>query len=377
MGKELIFRANRKELCREAAPLQRVISSRCIMPVLGCILCRVENGKAHLRATDIDRFIKNSVVAEEGAAAETAMLIPANIIRVLEKNGGETVEFFAPSKNDKRFEVVSGRFKAAFPPLPAEDFPEEPGQEGEAAYFSIQEAEVFLSHLAACTLAVDPGKQMAILRGVRIFGENRRIFLAATEGHIVIECEMNSEALEADFQGGVLPRADAEIAAAVFRGKRSIDVAAGERFFVFRSGDLSVQSKALDGNFPNYRQVIPGNARFRVAVDPEELCSAMAATTFVHSGGKEMPICRFDFIQDGVKVSASGFSGECAEVQVASSGDVPDCSMAFNAGYLGVAGKIFSGKVEIRINGAEKPVLIETPTRRLVVMPIRNKAVGK
>jgi DNA polymerase-3 subunit beta len=163
--------------------------------------------------------------------------------------------------------------------------------------------------------------------------------------------------------------------AAAGQEKGEVELVIGESQVVFRVGTLRLTSRLIDGEFPNYRQLLPEPADNRLTAGRQELLEAVRRVGLL---ARESSPVRFELNALGVRLtSASPDLGEAVEA-VEAKYEGEEITAAFNPGYLGDGLSVaVSDRVSLELRDGLKPALVRgegDDSFTYLVMPVRLPA---
>lgn len=251
-------------------PVLRVVSPRATLPVLGGV--RVESAKDGVRfsSSDLEVFMtvgaKDVACDQEGAVVVPGRLLgeilrslPAGNVTVAEANGEVT--------------VTGGTSEFSVTPLSAVDFPEAPKLEGAAE--CVVEAKGLERALQRVVRAASADEGRPILTGVLWSVEGGSLKLAATDSYRLAVGELGVKEESSEATAIIPARALGEVARQLQGVEGLCSVALGGAQAHFGVGDFSLTTRLIEGEFPNYRQLIPEGYQNRLSVSTDELASAV------------------------------------------------------------------------------------------------------
>lgn len=348
--------------------VNKAVSSRTSIQVLSGVLIDARDDGIVLSATDMEMSIRaplvgrveepGSLVVPARIASDIARSLPGGDV-VLEQRSGETqVEIRAA---ESLFDLHS---------LPAVDFPQLPTFAGER--FTVGRA-AFIETVDRVASSASRDETRPVLTGVLVHLSRHLVRMVATDSYrlSVKETPLDSS-VTGTFEAIVPARTLLElsrIASGV--ADDSLVVLPGENQMLFEVGGVSLISRVIDGQFPNYRQLIPETFDYEVAVDRDELLEAVRRVGLLAQ--KNAPL-RLHFSMNTLTVSAEsqdvGRAHEAMPIQY--SGD--ELSIGFNPEFLeaGVAA-VKESPVYLRFISPLRPGLIKGAGDDFLylVMPIR------
>ena len=367
---------DRSALVDKLAILARGVSTRSALPVLSGILLQASEGRLDLFSTDMELSIKASLAT--AIEREGEIVVPARLFADVVRNlPGEQVAIEA---GEAAVKVSAGRAEFSLNAWSASDFPQ-------TSTFDTSEAFAmgrgpFVETLTKAGRAASRDETRPILTGVLMTILGDTLKMVATDSYRLAVKETKLErALETEVHAIVPVRALGEVARlAAAMGDGDIEVAIGENQALFKlsdpTGDVWIASRLIDGQFPNYQQVLPKEHATRAIVDREELLRAVRPAALLtrestkivklHVGGEGIA---------GIQVTAvSDLGDHQSEVDATVEGD--GTTVAFNAGYLtDVLQNVAADEFAIELNGPLSPGVFKPADGRdyiHVVMPVRT-----
>ena len=215
-----------------------------------------------------------------------------------------------------------------------------------------------------------------MLTGVLFQVKGTELTLAATDGHRLAVRKLSaSKADDIDASLIVPARALGELARALRGEGQNLEVIvskAGNQVF-FRAGSSEVNSRLIDGNYPNYSQVVPTKSSTVVLSSTAELIQTVRAVSLFAKDSAN--VIRFRATGSGLNLSATTNEVGDSQAEIEASIDGAEIQIAFNARYvLDALSVIGEDKVEMQFNGPLSPGLIRLPGKDdyvYVIMPVR------
>jgi DNA polymerase III subunit beta len=264
-GAALKITCPRDELIRQLAIVSRAASTRTTVQVLAGILLRAEGGRLHLAATDMELSLRTSLdaaVDTEGAVVvpgkllvDLARLLPGDDVSVEHRQGEGVVE------------IVSGSATYRIHTYNAEDFPRLPEAVGEMATI---DGEALLATATKVSRAASRDESRPVLTGILVRFEGENLIMAATDSYrlAVKETSMSTPGPELD---AIVPaRALLELAR-VAQGASELQLGVQENQVLFATDGVLLTTRRIEGQFPNYRQLLPESFEHELALPREEV----------------------------------------------------------------------------------------------------------
>src|SRR5450759_2618713 len=288
-------------LVDKLAILARGVSTRSALPVLSGILFQASEGRLDLFSTDMELSIKASLAT--AIEREGEIVVPARLFTDVVRNlpGGEVVI----EAGEAAVKVTAGRAEFSLNAWSA-------GSRSPTSTFDTSEAfamgrEPFVETLTKVGRAASRDETRPILTGVlmTIFGDTLK--MVATDSYRLAVKETKLErALETEVQAIVPVKALSEVARlAAAMGAGDIEVAIGENQALFKladpAGDVWIASRLVDGQFPNYKQLLPEAFDHEVILDRDAFMAAARRVSLLAQ--KNAPL-RLSFAENKLTLKA-------------------------------------------------------------------------
>ena len=362
------FRCDRDALSEALQTVQRGVSSRPGIPALtGVLLDGTAEGRLTMTTTDLEvsaRLTIDVQVSEPGVA-----LIPARLL-------ADTVKSLSDSPVDVETDQSQARIRCAayegsLRLLPAEDFPglQEPGGTLVEA-----EAGAFAEAVSQVARAASRDEARPVLTGVLVEVSREGCVLVATDSYRLAVRDLVASA-DGEAKAIVPERAFSEAGrAASGDEKGEVEILVDDAQVSFRAGGLTLTSRLIEGEFPNYRQLLPDTHESRLTVSRQQLLDAVRRVGLL---ARDTTPVRLEFNALGVKLSSSSPDlGQAVEtVEARYEGD--DLTVAFNPQYLidGLTAAV-GESVRLDVRDGLKPGVVhgENDGFTYLVMPVRLPA---
>ncbi|HEX6230510.1 MAG TPA: DNA polymerase III subunit beta [Actinomycetota bacterium] len=359
------FRCDRDALSEALQTVMRGVSSRPGIPALtGVLMEAAAEGSLTLTTTDLEVSARLTVevqVTEDGAA-----LVPARLLAETVKSLSDApVEFDADQAQAR---IRCAAYEGALRLLPAEDFPALQPPSGTRV---VVEGPRFAAAVGQVARAASRDEARPVLTGVLVEVSREGVTLVATDSYRLAVRELVATA--AGESKEIVPeRALSEAgraAQAVEKGE--VELFVDESQVSFHVGQLTLTSRLIEGEFPNYRQLLPEEYGNRLSVSRQQLLDA------VHRVGllaRDTSPVRLEFNALGVKLSSSSPDLGQAVEAVEARYEGEDLTAAFNPHYLADGLAAATGDtVRLEVRDGLKPGVVrgESDEFTYLVMPVR------
>lgn len=363
------FTCDTKQLSEAVQGVSRAVSTTSAVPVLQGILLKAEGFKLEMTGYDLEMAITTSVQANVTEPGE--MVLPAKLLGDMLRSLSSE-ETTVEGEENLGVHIKGGITEYDMIGMSAADFPELPAPGADLA-FEIDAAE--LAGMIGMTLyavssddkkpahtgelfAIEPGEvTLVALDGFR---------LAITRHPVVTDREINI----------VVPaKTAAEAARLMGDSGEAIRVDANRRYVVFSGGNYTVMSRLIEGEFLNYKTVLPEGYKTRVVVDVPKFEKSIERSSVIITERLKNPL-RITFSEDGIDIRCQTPLGRVSD-QLEAEVEGEKVEIGFNYRYLLDALRN-SGcdRVVLELSGPLSPVKIlpaEGDDFLFLVLPVRFK----
>jgi DNA polymerase III subunit beta len=366
VGSSMKVLCRRDEFAEKVALVSRAVSTRTAVQVLLGVLLRAEGGRLHLAATDMEVSLRASLEAEiedEGAVVvpgrllvDLARLLPAGELE-LEHRAEEGV-----------VRVESGSASYRLHSYGIEDFPRLP--DVDAAAISAVQPAALLETIAQVSRSASRDESRPVLTGILVRFDDGKLVMAATDSYRLSVRETAVSGGPADLEAIVPARALSELAR-IAAGVDTIELAVQENQIAFRAGDTTLTTRRIDGQFPNYKQLVPEAFEHEVRLPRVELLDVIRRTAVIAQRNSPVQL-RFAEGELAVSVRAQDVGEARESLPVPWAGE--PLEIGFNPAFLADGlESIGSDEVVFKLISSLRPAVLtgESPDFTYLIMPIR------
>jgi DNA polymerase-3 subunit beta len=369
---------------KKLALVSRGVSARSTIQLLGGILLEAEEGSMRLSATDMEVSIQTVAAAE--VEEEGRVVIPARIFNDVVRSlpSGELALSHDRSEGVVRLSARENEYRIRA--YAAEDFPQLPKFD-EAAAFKMS-GDALVETVEKVSRSYSRDETRPVLTGILISFEESRVRMVTTDSY---RLSIKETELATTFDGAreaIIPARAMQEVSRIYASsdEERVEVLLSENQALFRIGDVLFGTRLIEGNFPEYKRLLPNAFEREIPVQREGLIDTLRRVNlFAQRQTPPVPV-NLDFSEGAVEVTVrNGEVGEARERLPAGSED--EFHISFNPTYLldGVSA-VDSEKVLFRLNESLKPGLIvpggsddegsdgEEPDFLYLIMPMRDPA---
>lgn len=368
------FTCNSKDIASAVTAASKVVNAHTTMPILSNVLLTAKSGRVSVRATDLELTLENGFpakVSEEGSCTVQARLFSGYLANLpaadLEMTGTAS-----------RATLKCERSNYEFFALPPDEYP--PLPEGRLGDQFRVDAKAFREAIGAVTFAASSEEARgAVLMGTLLELEGSTLTMVATDGYRLARFELGlSEPVKSGARLIVPARALAEVMRVATAGVIEATVLGGQaNQLVFNTGDVKVIARLVDGQYPNYQQVIPKEFDRKVTASTPRLLSSLRRAEVVAGDRASMVKLAAEGTSLVITASSDTAGNAYEELDVERSGE--PITIAFNAKYLAeILNHIDAETVSLEFVGPLQPTAIRPKAgdrveRQLyILMPLRQ-----
>ncbi len=359
------FKTKKQNLINGIQVVQNIVTTKAALPILSNILLEVKEGKLRLIATDLDIGISCVIPVDIQEAG--AITLPAKRFSdIIKELSGEDVTISSKKNNLVVIETGSCQFKIMG--LPAEEFPKLPEFKDKEVVQLEQENLKRMLTLTAFAVSIDETRY--ILNGILFKISKNTMELVATDGKRLALIEKKlKQGVEKDIQI-IVPLKTIHELNRNLQDEGELSVIVGTNQAMFELGGVIIISRLIEGEFPDYRQVIPASSDNKIKIDREEFLLAVKRAALLST--PDYQAVKLEVFKNKLVLSKSTPDiGESHE-EVAMEYAGKELVIGFNPTYLIDALKNMSeAAIEFEITDTEKPGVIRLPGYVYIVLPMR------
>lgn len=333
------FKINQDHFVTGLQQVLNVVGSRAAMPILSNVLIQAEADNISLTTTNLDLGIRCQIKAEVEVPGGITLPVRklATIVRSLPNK-----EIKVESGEGKQVHIASGGSNFKMMGMAAEEFPSLPTFENQHV-FNLPQKDL-LDMLKRVSYAQSTDENRYILNSVYFNFATDQLTLVATDGRRLAVTSREQAVADSDTGHLILPaKTITELERLLDQGE-NVQIAFSDRQAAFKiqtgkdsdssgmGSSIYLVSKIVEGNYPNYQQVIPKETEHRIKVDRELLLECVQRATLVTSD-RSNSIC-ISVEENLLEISASSVEYGEARESIAIQYEGPKVSISFNPHYL-------------------------------------------
>lgn len=359
-----------ENLSKALSVVGRVASSKTQLPILSNILLRTDGNRLLVAATNLEIATTQHIGAK--IVKPGALTIPARLVSEFVSSLPKgTVELKVEHDHLK---IVSGSYSSVINGVVADDFPELPTiDETSSIQYSLK-AEDFKQAVSQTIITSSNDATRPVLTGVYWHSHEGQLYLAATDGYRLSERRLVETTSEV---AAIVPTSSLqEVLRTISDTTDEVEVLFDETQVRFRAGETEITSRLIDGNFPDYRQLIPATSETTVTLNKSDFVRiTKIAGLFARESGGSVTLTA-----DSEKktMSMHSVASELGENTSEATADVSnDGQVTLNSRYLTEAlGVVDGDTVVFRFSGKLAPCVLSAVTKDMnyqhIIMPLKS-----
>lgn len=378
------FVCAQNEFNSQIALVSRVVSSRPSRPVLGNILLTADADTQMLTLIGFDETIGIETSFAAQIEASGSLTLPAKLLSdIVSRLPAEDIAV-EESEDEPTVTITSSSGEYQVRGLSAEDYPALPTvEDGEAAELS---AESLLEGLRGSLFATSADETKQVLTGVHLISEPDLLEFAATDGHRLSVVQTADEKAASGAVGAagmnvtVPAKALRELERMLqnYNSNEPIALKFDQTQVAFEVGHQRLTTRLLEGQYPNYRQLVPKQFARQITLDRRQLMSSLERIAVLANQKNDIVKLSLDSAQQRLTISVEAQEVGKGHEDLAAQITGDDLEIAFNVRYLLDGLKVIgSNEVQMQCNSATSPSVL-TPLGELkmtyLVMPVQVRS---
>lgn len=366
--KIIILQENLKEALTACG---KAVASSSSLPILNSFLLRTKNGMLEVIATNLEMSVSHSArckIEEDGEVCLQARSFQDLVASL----GNEPITLYLQGNSLK---LESGNVKTSLNTFQAQDFPN-PATTSNSLNVSV-ESQNLARALHGTLFAVSTNETQAELCGVYVEALDGELVFAGTNRYRLAEMKVKIGGVVSSGLGkAILPaRVVSELVrfSDAFTGQ--IKIGFGEGSLVAEIGNTKLTSRLIDGQYPDYKAIIPQNFKETIVLERSSFVSALKTMGVFARTGEGLKFS-YSSASGNVSLSASSVDSGAGSVEVEAKISGSEGEVLFNYKYLfDVFAYLNSDKVTVSLNDNQSPVVVKPvgdESYMYLIMPIKT-----
>jgi len=344
----------------------RAVSTRTSVLVLGGVRLKAENNELQLAATDMELSLRATLDAEVEGGGE--VVVPGKLLLDIVRSLPDPEVAIEQRADESVLLITSGSASYRLHTYSAEDFPRLP--DIESLQLHPVDREALLETIGRVSRSASRDESRPVLTGILVRFEPGKLVMAATDSYRLAVKETPSAGSLPDLEAIIPARALQELAR-MAAGADEVQLGVHENHVVFGVDGAWLTTRRIDGQFPNYRQLLPETFEVELTLPKSELGDVVRRASVLAL--RNSPL-RLRLAEGELTVSAQTQDvGETQETMPAAySGE--EFLIGFNAEFLrdGID-SIVGDDVKLKLINPLRPAILEDAAGDFtyLIMPIR------
>src|SRR4051812_25129876 len=366
VGSGLRITVAKDELVAKLATVARGVSTRTTVLVLGGIQLRAEAGRLHLAATDMEVSLRASVDAQ--VSDEGSVVVPGRLLLDIARSLPDSEVAIEHRPEEAVVVVAAGTANYRLHTYSSEDFPRLP--EIDSVSLHAIDRDALVETIGRVGRSASRDESRPVLTGILVRFEPGKMVMAATDGYRLAVKETPVEGTLPELEAIIPARALQELAR-IASGAEEVQLGLHENHVVFGADGTWLTTRRIDGQFPNYRQLLPEQFEHVLQLPREELLEVVRRVSLMAQ--RTSPL-RLRFAEGELTVSAvTQDVGEAREALPAPY-NADALEIGFNAEFLRDGlDSVDSDTIKFKLISPLRPAVLEGDADDYVylIMPIR------
>jgi DNA polymerase-3 subunit beta len=367
----LKFTCLQENLSKGLGTVNKAISIRAPLPILSNVLITSEDGRLKLSAFNMETGISTYVGAS--VEADGAITVPAKLL-------SEFVSHLSPGTitgnlKDEVLHLVTERTKSKFNGMAASGYPELPQMSDELQVLELDPKE-FAATIRAVGFSAAIDDSRPILGGILLNYDKGVLTAVSADGFRLSEKVLNISAKGKSFSVVIPAKTLIEVARLLGNAEGTIKFAldANDNLALFEGAGVLISTRIIDGDFPDYKKLIPEETSLTAEFSAEDLLEAVKLTNVFAKEMNSAISLMFD-PKGVIKLTSTSkeSGGNDSEIEATVSGE--ELEMSFNAKFLlDFLNNVESERISLSTNGSMNPGIIKGTDQEdylHIIMPLR------
>jgi DNA polymerase III subunit beta len=358
--------ASRDALADRLGLVARGVSSRTAVLVLGGIQLRAGDGQLQLAATDMELSLRASLDVDVEGDGE--VVVPGRLLLDIVRSLPESDVQLEHRSDEAMLHITSGSASYRVHTYAAEDFPRLP--DVEALQLHPVDRDALLETIARVGRSASRDESRPVLTGILVRFERDKLVMAATDSYRLAVKETPAPGGLPELEAIIPARALQELSR-LAAGADEVQLGLHENHVVFGAEGAWLTTRRIDGQFPNYRQLMPEQFEHELQLPREELLDVVRRVSLMAQ--RNSPL-RLRFADGELTVSAQTPDVGEARESLPAPFNADAMEIGFNAEFLRDGlDSVDSQTVRVKLISPLRPAVLEgeTPDYTYLIMPIR------
>lgn len=359
------LQVTQENLAKALSSVARVANTRNTLPILANVLLQTVDNRLSISATNLDIAITHRI----GSKIEKtgAVTVPARLMQDFVSSLPEGI--LKIELSDNKLKITTDQYQSTINGLAADDFPVMPaitaGSSWKVPAADLKEA------LSQIVFAASSDDARPVLTGVYFHSINGEVVAVSTDSYRLAEHRLGKNKAAVNF---LVPGSAAmDLLRIISDADKEVTVTHDDQQVLFQVGDVTLVARLIEGNYPDYRKLIPSKFATVAKLSRADLLNiTKVSALFARESAGSITIKVEDkTVSINAIASQLGENTASADAEIKGSGDV-----TLNSRYLIDALNAFGGeRIEFCFNGKLEPCILRSaddPKYLHLIMPLRS-----
>jgi DNA polymerase-3 subunit beta len=361
------LQVTQENLNRALGTVARVANSRGTLPILSNILVKTVNNRLSIAATNLDIAITHYIGAKVGD--EGSVTVPARLMQ--DFVGSLPAGVIELELEETKLHITTDQYKSVVNGIGADEFPVMPAIEGGKSWKI--SGTVLKRALQQVIFAASADESRPVLTGVLLQSVDGGLFMAATDSYRLAEKSLGTSTQEVQLL--VPATAMHDLLRIVSDFEDDVKVTHDDQQVLFQVGDVDLVARLIDGNYPDYRKLIPSEFAVEALIKRADLLNVTKVSSLFARESAGSITIQVD--EKAGTLSIHSIASQLGENTATADGKISgDGQITLNSRYLLDALHALSGDdVSFCFNGKLEPTLIKDPAGSdylHIIMPLKS-----
>lgn len=322
------FTCERDVIMKEISVAAEIISSRNALSILSNVYIEAGENELTIRATDLKVGFETKLPVEVAEPGSTTVFCD-KFLGILRSLPSGEVEF--EQEDSERF-VIRPLFKKIdfrLKSISSDKYPEVQLAPPES-YFEFPQADL-MTMITQTIFAVSDDETRYFMNGVYLENLDGNLVMVATDGRRLSYISLTPDGSIPEFSGVIVPPKVLNLIRKLASGEGFVQLAVAEKHVFIQFDNQRVSSALIEGQFPNYRRVIPESQEYRLLVKRDELSEALKRVSLLVEKSRRIYLT---VAADSLTLKSEESDIGAASEEISCGYDGPETTLALNFTYL-------------------------------------------
>lgn len=361
------LKVTQENLNKALGLVARVASSRGTLPILSNVLLKIEGNRLGISATNLDIAISCQLGAQ--VQSEGALTVPARLLQ--DFINGLPSGVIELEQEDQRLKITTDSYKSVINGVAADEFPVMPAIEGGTTW---QVAGPTLKKaLQQVLMAASGDESRPVLTGVYFHTVDGVLYMAATDSYRLAEKRLTQ--VKENVQLLIPATALHDVLRIINDFEGDLTVVHDDQQVQFRAGDVELVARLIEGNYPDYRKLIPATFATTATLSRTELVNITKVSSLFARESAGSIVVSVDEPSESIWIHAvaSQLGENNATLKIAAKGSG---SITLNSRYLLDALQAMDAKtIQLGFNGKLEAAMltdVDSDDYLHIIMPLKS-----